>query len=578
MADADGNTIASQANSQDIRRGFAQNDGVLDYQIVAIPEESGRYTAKVDVYPNVFEEGNYTATATYRGHKATATFAVYDQYAITEPVISTDKDVYGLGQTVKLSGQLPYTGANQVKITLTRPDGSTMPSSATVEGQKFTWEWTAPSEDRTHSIKEGQLRGLTLSVFGVYKITIYTGSESMTRHFKLSEDPDNDTLADNPLSITTSKTLYKPGDMLLISGEVRLDKESDETVRIPQRVLVTVKSASIPFEGIYETRIYPDNAGRFSAEFTLPIGIFKEGAYKVTATYGTERVETSFSMANDYVVGSSKPISMHVKTDRDAYHPGETVTVTGGPNKIIFVDKYTISIAKKTDRDIECDMFGCGAHRGDEIQVKPDPTASFTYQFSIPDDADAIGTYEITAEARIGTVRTTFEVAAADMPQTEADVFVPEIIIDRYNRIPDTDISIEARADTALPYHSSNKTVGASPVSIVGSMITPGGQEESVNVRVLTENGTCVIGQSKECIISESTRSQGRVFDSVTLDDGSALRVIYTGPGERLEKFSIIPGQGQEFLPDMTWNVQILKDDPRQASVFYYKVSYMTTE
>lgn len=577
VADEDGNVISSHANREDIIRGFAGNDGVVNYEVVAIPEESGRYTAKMDVYSNIFDAGNYTATATYKGHKASASFAVHDQYSITESVITTDKRVYGLGETVTLTGMLPSIGANQVEITLTKPDGSTIRSAAIVDSQMFTWEWNAPSTERTHSIKEGELRGLRLSVFGTYMITISTGSESITKQFKLSEDPANDVLVERVLSVNTSQTLYKPGDILLISGNVMLDSKKIGETAIPHRAIITVESAVFPFTDIYETRVYPDSAGGFSAEFVLPVGVFKEGPYRVTAAYDNKRAVATFSMVNDYITGSNEPITMHVKTDKSTYHVGETVTITGGPNKIIFVDEYSVSVVKKTDMHIECDGLGCGAHKGDITKVKPDPTASFTHQFAIPDSTGATGTYEITAEARIGTVRATFEVTEKTPEKVTVDSkFIPEIIIDRYNRITETDLKITAYANTTLPHENGSMTSMASPVSIVGSMITARGQENTVNIQVSTEDGTCVIGQSAECSINGSTRSQGGIYDTVTLGNESSVKVIYTGPGERLEKFSIIAGDDQEFLPDMKLDVKILKEDKDQVSIFYYKVSYMT--
>ena len=57
---------------------------------------------------------------------------------------------------------------------------------------------------------------------------------------------------------------------------------------------------------------------------------------------------------------------------------------------------------------------------------------------------------------------------------------------------------------------------------------------------------------------------------------GFDLKVRYSGPDVRLEKFSILPESSNEFLPDATWNVEILKDE--QVSRFYYKVTYKAVE
>ncbi len=56
--------------------------------------------------------------------------------------------------------------------------------------------------------------------------------------------------------------------------------------------------------------------------------------------------------------------------------------------------------------------------------------------------------------------------------------------------------------------------------------------------------------------------------------NGVVLNVRYSGPDVRLEKFSILPAN-TAFLPDGTWNVEIIKDE--QASKFYY-TTYKTPE
>jgi hypothetical protein len=54
------------------------------------------------------------------------------------------------------------------------------------------------------------------------------------------------------------------------------------------------------------------------------------------------------------------------------------------------------------------------------------------------------------------------------------------------------------------------------------------------------------------------------------------LNVRYSGPDVRLEKFSILPESSTAFLPNVDWNVEVIKDE--QVSRFYYKVTYKTLE
>ncbi len=624
ITDESGAPLESMANKADIRRGFAENEGVIDYVLRAVLDDSGRYSAETPAYPRIFEEGVYTATATYRDLEASATFSVVNQYDITESAISTDKEVYGLGETVRLTGVLPPTGAAHVSVTLTKPDGSTVRSGAAVEMQQFSWEWNAPRVDREPSIIE--LRGPAASVFGVYKVTVSTDSESISLHFKLSSDPEGDSLVDNPLFVTTSKALYKPGDDLVVHGDVILHDRGGEDLMVPTRVMIVVKDGAFPFERIYESRVYPDGGGAFSSEFDLPIGVFRSGTYHVTASYGSASAGATFSMVNDYVVGAEGPAVLQVSTDRDEYSPGQTVTVAGGPNKVIFMGEYHVSVAKKTGEfEPDCVTVVCGRHMGPVTTIEPDQTASFTYQYAIPDGPEAPGIYEVTVESSLGTERMLFTVVAdeedgastttttttvatgeggqvalsnqtsatgsqtdvvvggsASAPSTADSTgegggggeteFMPEVVIERRDRLPDSEFAIDARS-TIMPTREG-LNAPASPVSVTGVVITARGLEQSVDLQVTADDGACVIGRADSCMVRESTGKQGRAYEEISLEDGTNLRVVYSGADKWLERFAIYRGAGQEFLPDLTWNVSIIKDD--QVSRFYYKVTYQT--
>ena len=107
-------------------------------------------------------------------------------------------------------------------------------------------------------------------------------------------------------------------------------------------------------------------------------------------------------------------------------------------------------------------------------------------------------------------------------------------------------------------------------------MITPSrGDESNVDLKVSTVSGVCIIGPDAECLVKKSTRQQGQIYDVVNVD-GMNLNVRYSGPDVRLEKFSILPESSSAFLPDTTWNVEVIKDD--QVSRFYYNITFKTSE
>ena len=130
-----------------------------------------------------------------------------------------------------------------------------------------------------------------------------------------------------------------------------------------------------------------------------------------------------------------------------------------------------------------------------------------------------------------------------------------------------------------ISIETKDKTIdeqSVQPRVLSGSMIAPSKTDVSkVNLQVSSESGICIIGQNSDCLVSESTRKPGQIFEVIQID-GMNLNVRYSGPDVRLEKFSILPQSSDDFLPDANWNVEVQKDD--EVSRFYYKVTYKTTQ
>ena len=50
----------------------------------------------------------------------------------------------------------------------------------------------------------------------------------------------------------------------------------------------------------------------------------------------------------------------------------------------------------------------------------------------------------------------------------------------------------------------------------MGSLIaSPRGEEPNVNLRVVSESGVCVIGPEDDCLVQDSTRKPGEIYDVV---------------------------------------------------------------
>lgn len=544
--------------------GLSSGGVVTGYTFSAIPETSGLYSINVDVTQNIFTVGDYVVQSQYGSVVTTGSFSVVNSLDLEDgAIISIDKEIYGLGETVHLKGILPPTGDNNISISVTRPDGTRTDSGTTVDNQQFSWDWAVPVYEKPQKLKDDDGRDVRLSNYGVYKIKVALASESTDIFFKVSADPENDTLSINPLLVSTEKSLYKAGEKLKVSGSVIKLVQGDEGLIVTERINLKVLDGTFPFKQIHESLVYPNQGGEFSSLFELPATIFSEGEYIIRANYLNTQTESRFSVANDFSFGGDVDLSLLVSTDKSEYYPGDTVVVSGKPSKLIYIEKFEVSVLQQGDDSIDCGSFYCGTNTGPITTIRPSPSGSFTHQYVIPDMSTAIGSYEVTVDADFEIKSVIFNVI--EKPYT------PKLntVIEKENRIPERTIPIFTEEKTA-------DDVTIAPRVLSGSLVTPiRGDESDVNIRVSTVTGICIIGPDTSCLVRESTRKPGQIYDIVEVD-GTSLNVRYSGPDVRLEKFSILPESSIGFLPDANWNVEVIKDE--QVSRFYYKVTYKTLE
>ena len=540
-----------------------QHDGAtIAYEFTAIPEPSGRFSVQTSIMQTAFTEGSYVIKAEYRGLTKTTTIGIIDPLKLSDGALLTlNKQVYGLGETVLLTGLLPPTGDNSVKVSLTKPDGSTINSGATVSNQRFSWSWIAPITEKPLAIKSDD-RSTSKTNYGIYKIHVSTASSGKDIFFKVSSDPENDSLSLVPLYVSTEKSLYKAGEKLKVVGNIIKREQGSEGLIIPERVTIKIIDGKTPFKQIHEASVYPDQGGNFQSLFELPVTIFSEGEYKVRALHSGKQSESIFTVANDYSFGSDEKLSLLLATDKSDYYPGDLVTVSGKPNKLIYLEKFDVSVIQKIDGEITCGSFYCGKHVGPVTTIRPSSSGSFSHQIQLPDSSSSIGSYEITVDAGFETKSLMFNVI--EKPVITESEKSPLTVIEKVNRILDDKISIITNEKTI----DDNQVL---PRVISGSLLSTKADQSDVNLRVTSESGVCIIGPDDDCLVKDSTRKPGQIYEVVSVD-GINLKVRYSGPDVYLEKFDILPELSDEFLPNVNWNVDVIKDD--QASRFYYKINY----
>jgi len=542
------------------------NDSTFAYVLTAIPDSSGRFSVQTSIMQTAFTEGSYKIKAEYRGLTQTTTVGIIDPLKLDNGVLFTlNKQVYGLGETVLLTGLLPSTGDNSVSISLTKPDGSTINSGATVDNQRFSWSWVAPISEKPLAIKIDD-RSISKTNYGIYKIHVSTASYGKDVFFKVSSDPENDSLSLAPLYVSTEKSLYKAGEKLKVIGNIIKREQGSEGLVIPERITILVLDGKFPFKQIHQASVYPDQGGNFQSLFELPITVFSEGEYKVKALYSNKQSESTFTIANDFSFGSDEKLSLLLATDKSEYYPGDLVTISGKPNKLIYLEKFDVSVIQKIDGEITCGSFYCGKHVGPITTIRPSSSGSFSHQIQLSDSPSSLGSYEITVDAGFETKSLMFDVI--EKPIILESERSPLTIIEKVNRILDNKISITTNEKTI----DDNNVL---PRVLSGSLLTAKADQSDVNLRISSESGVCIIGPEENCLVKDSTRKPGQIYESVSVD-GVNLKVRYSGPDVYLEKFDILPELSADFLPNVTWNVDVIKDE--QASRLYYKINYKILE
>lgn len=131
-------------------------------------------------------------------------------------------------------------------------------------------------------------------------------------------------------------------------------------------------------------------------------------------------------------------------------------------------------------------------------------------------------------------------------------------------------------SESVIAVNLNSKAVGGAtyyPRELDGLLRVNPGDENTVSLKVSSEDGTCIIGQDQSCKVTGSTAQSGMLYQTVSIG-GMDYLVGYSGGGMRLEQFSIVPAHSGDTIPDGQWGVEVIKKD--QVTRFYYQVTYVT--
>ena len=527
------------------------------YSFTSIPDQIGNFNLDFKI-PQSFSPASYTIRGVYDKRTFDTAFSVQSAIDIknTNIIAKTDKSVYGLGQTVNVNGTF-FSGQSTIKITLTQPGGKIINDGVKVDNSRFAWSWNIPSAEYT-SADIRDLRQSKPTVFGVYVLTLSSSNQSVDLFFKVSKDPALDTLEVKPLEVNTDKSVYHAGEKLTVFGEAIKRMTADKQFSVVvDRVNVEVRNSAN--KAIYTSSLDIDNGGAFQATYDLPITIFKDGKYKIVATYQKLRTDTSFEIKNVLPIKTGSKLTLVLSADKPQYVRGDTVHITGSTTQVLSSPKLNLVVNFQKEGAIDCKLFYCG------LGVKPiDISRSysngvFSYDYAIPTNA-ALGKYDVIVDTEFGTFNTSFDV----VEQLAKKVTGPGKISDKFNRITNSTVEVGL-------YEQNRDGMQIAPNQIQGSLVVPKGLEKTTNLKITADDGSCIIGQSKECLVSESTKVKDVDYKIVKVA-GMNYKVTYSGFDKVLEKFSITPEIVDDVIPDSTWTIKM--DKPAISAKLYYEIVY----
>ena len=506
--------------------------------------------------------------------------------------LASDKMSYGFDDTAVIQGTVSE------KIFVEKPYFQSIPILITITGPNFYHTVSLyPDIDLNYetTLRISQVLGISE---GNYDVSVTYDDVVATSTFSVNSDiveeaQDSDSL----LTIMADEPDYLPGQLVTITGST---------------------SEIIPFESLQFTitdsigdlltsgNLFTSD-GQFQTSLFLTTVNPNYGVYTIDVEYGDNVKSATFNVVEDF---TDEPVllisdSMIFNLDKSEYLLNDYMTLSG---TITNFDSdsdiyYQVVYFNFLSSDGTSPMFlSNGVENADSIAQDlefrltaiPDDSGNFSITARIPPVIFSENDYTVKANYGGLIEKKSFSIVSgtssigekpsdknpnASIPGKPSSIdekfengyFTSSVktIIEKVNRISDNLISVTTQ-EKMIDEQS------VKPRVVSGSMVTVSRDNQSdVNLRVVSESGICIIGTAEECLVGESTRKPGQIFEVVQID-GLNLNVRYSGPDVRLEKFSISPLSSDDFLPDTNWNVEVIKDD--EISRFYYKITYKTLQ
>ena len=496
-------------------------------------------------------------------------FAEINESAPIVVTVSSDESSYLFDDTAIISGTVSK------KMYIEKPYFQTEPILINISGPNYSQSVSLyPDTNLNYETTLNLVQVLGVNE-GVYHVSVvYSGVSADTSFSVGNEIILQQDQTDTAFSIQTEESEYFSGELISLTG---------------------LTTEVIPFESLQFTVTDPNGKqiasgnlfttdGEFNTTISIPSISLIYGTYSITAQYFEQTASTTFSIVEE-IVDEIAPVSdsLSFTVNESEYLLNDFMTLSGSISNFDSNNDIYYKVVNFNFKTLDGSpvIFQGKFDENDPHELTPqdfsataipDSSGAFSVDVQLPPVTFTTGDYVIKANYGGLIEYVNFSIVSEKSePVSEKPTPVSNVrtIIEKTNRISDNLISINTQEKII-------KEQFVKPRVLSGSMVTMSKDAQSnVNLQVVSDSGVCIIGQSDECLVSDSTRKPGQIFDVVTVD-GLSLNVRYTGPDVRLEKFSILPESSSEFLPDTNWNVKVVKDD--EISRFYYKVTYKTLE
>jgi hypothetical protein len=557
------------------------SDGLLVDKTREVFDLKNDYTSWQRTYDG-FSDWKFTSSTA--GSSNGKLIESYDSLPVVV-TLSSDKSIYNFDDAAVLQGTVSE------RVYVEKPSFEAEPILINISGPNYEQAVSLyPDSDLNYetTLKLVQVLGISE---GNYIVSVNYAGVSTNTNFsvesKIIEDKQEE--SNSLLTIMTQKPDYLPGQLITITAST---------------------SKIIPFETLHFTitdsigdLFSSGNLSTFDGQFQTSIFLTtvnpNYGIYIIDVEYGDNIESTAFNVVKDFIDESESVIlvsdSILFDVDKSEYLLNDSMTLSGtisnfNSNSDIY---YQVVNFNFLDSDGTSPMFtgmtdDTSTVTGDDVEFKltaiPDASGNFSITARIPHIIFSEDDYVVKANYGGLIANQSFSIVSeldsnvqtdstnndnSSISEKSSDVFNVRTIIEKMNRISDNLVSINTKEKII-----ENESV--KPRVLSGSMITMSKYDVSdVNLQVMSESGICIIGTSDECLVSESTRKPGQIFEVVQID-GLNLNVRYSGSDVLLEKFSILPVSSDEFLPNANWNVEVIKTD--EISRLYYKITYKTLE